>query len=182
MSYNKNIILGGGCFWCTEAVFKKINGVVSVFPGYIGGNTDDPTYSEVCTGLTGHAEVIKVEYDSKLVSLKDVLMIFFSTHDPTTLNRQGNDVGTHYRSSIFTSDLEEIKIINDFITNLNQTKEYSGPVVTTIEKENIFYMAEDYHHDYFEMNQNAPYCSMIIKPKLNKFIEKNKSILKKIIP
>ncbi len=113
MSYSKNIILGGGCFWCTEAVFKKINGVLSVFPGYIGGNTDNPTYREICTGLTGHAEVIKVDYDSRVVSLKDVLMIFFSTHDPTTLNRQGNDIGTQYRSSIFTSNLKEIKNKND---------------------------------------------------------------------
>ena len=178
MSYSKNIILGGGCFWCTEAVFKKINGVLSVFPGYIGGNTDNPTYREICTGLTGHAEVIKVDYDSRVVSLKDVLMIFFSTHDPTTLNRQGNDIGTQYRSSIFTSNLKEIKIINDYITELNQSNNYSSPVVTTIEKENIFYMAEDYHQNYFEMNQNAPYCSMVIKPKLNKFKKKNKSILK----
>jgi peptide-methionine (S)-S-oxide reductase len=178
MSYSKNIILGGGCFWCTEAVFKKINGVLSVFPGYIGGNTDNPTYREICTGLTGHAEVIKVDYDSRVVSLKDVLMIFFSTHDPTTLNRQGNDVGTQYRSSIFTSNLKEIKIINDYITELNQSNNYSSPVVTTIEMENIFYMAEDYHQNYFEMNQNAPYCSMVIKPKLNKFLKKNKSILK----
>jgi methionine-S-sulfoxide reductase len=178
MSYTKNIILGGGCFWCTEAVFKKINGVLSVFPGYIGGNAADPTYREICTGLTGHAEVIKVDYDSRVVSLKDVLMIFFSTHDPTTLNRQGNDIGTQYRSSIFTSNLKEIKIINDYITELNQSNNYSSPVVTTIEMENIFYMAEDYHHDYFEMNQNAPYCSMVIKPKLNKFLKKNKSILK----
>jgi peptide-methionine (S)-S-oxide reductase len=178
MSYSKNIILGGGCFWCTEAVFKKINGVLSVFPGYIGGNTDNPTYREICTGLTGHAEVIKVDYDSRVVSLKDVLMIFFSTHDPTTLNRQGNDIGTQYRSSIFTSNLKEIKIINDYITELNQSNNYSSPVVTTIEKENIFYMAEDYHQNYFEMNQNAPYCSMVIKPKLNKFFKKNKSILK----
>jgi peptide-methionine (S)-S-oxide reductase len=172
MSYTKNIILGGGCFWCTEAVFKKINGVLSVFPGYIGGNTDNPTYREICTGLTGHAEVIKVDYDSRVVSLKDVLMIFFSTHDPTTLNRQGNDIGTQYRSSIFTSNLKEIKIINDYITELNQSNNYSSPVVTTIEKENIFYMAEDYHQNYFEMNQNAPYCSMVIKPKLNKFKKK----------
>ena len=178
MSYSKNIILGGGCFWCTEAVFKKINGVLSVFPGYIGGNTDNPTYREICTGLTGHAEVIKVDYDSRVVSLKDVLMIFFSTHDPTTLNRQGNDIGTQYRSSIFTSNLKEIKIINDYIAELNQSNNYSSPVVTTIEKENIFYMAEDYHQNYFEMNQNAPYCSMVIKPKLNKFLKKNKSILK----
>jgi peptide-methionine (S)-S-oxide reductase len=178
MSYTKNIILGGGCFWCTEAVFKKINGVLSVFPGYIGGNTDNPTYREICTGLTGHAEVIKVDYDSRVVSLKDVLMIFFSTHDPTTLNRQGNDIGTQYRSSIFTSNLKEIKIINDYITELNQSNNYSSPVVTTIEMENIFYMAEDYHQNYFEMNQNAPYCSMVIKPKLNKFLKKNKSILK----
>jgi|TARA_B110000908_G_C10157060_1_gene404128 peptide-methionine (S)-S-oxide reductase len=178
MSYSKNIILGGGCFWCTEAVFKKINGVLSVFPGYIGGNTDNPTYREICTGLTGHAEVIKVDYDSRVVSLKDVLMIFFSTHDPTTLNRQGNDIGTQYRSSIFTSNLKEIKIINDYITELNQSNNYSSPVVTTIEMENIFYMAEDYHQNYFEMNQNAPYCSMVIKPKLNKFLKKNKSILK----
>ena len=178
MSSNKYIIIGGGCFLCTETIFKKVNGVISVFPGYTGGETINPSYKQICTGLTGHAEVVKVEYDSKIISFKDVLIIFFSTHDPTTLNRQGNDVGTQYRSSIFTSNLKEIKIINNYIDELNSSKEYSKPLVTTIEKENIFYQAENYHHDYFELNQNAPYCSMVIKPKLNKFLENGKTYLK----
>ena len=173
-----NIILGGGCFWCTEAIFKKINGVTSVFPGYIGGETTNPSYKEICTGLTGHAEVIRVEYDSQIISLKDILMIFFSTHDPTTFNRQGNDIGTQYRSSIFTSNTSERKIINDYIIELNQSKIYLNPIVTNVEKETIFYLAENYHHDYFEQNKNDPYCSVIIAPKVKKLIESKNSFLK----
>jgi|TARA_B110000116_G_scaffold241290_1_gene229796 peptide-methionine (S)-S-oxide reductase len=173
-----NIILGGGCFWCTEAIFKKINGVTSVFPGYIGGETTNPSYKEICTGLTGHAEVIRVEYDSQIISLKDILMIFFSTHDPTTFNRQGNDIGTQYRSSIFTSNTSERKIINDYIIELNQSKIYLNLIVTTVEKETMFYLAENYHHDYFEQNKNVPYCSMIIAPKVKKLIESKNSFLK----
>ena len=115
----KYSIFGGGCFWCTEAIFKKINGVISISPGYIGGHIVNPTYEQVCTGTTGHSEVIKIEYDSSVISFKDLLSVFFSTHDPTTLNRQGNDVGTQYRSSIFTDQKDEIKIIESYISELN---------------------------------------------------------------
>ena len=171
MTSINTIILGGGCFWCTEAIFNRINGVINITPGYIGGKTKNPTYRDVCTGLTGHAEVIRVEYDSKLISFRDILMIFFSTHDPTTFNRQGNDIGTQYRSSIFTSNTSEMKIINDYIIELNQSKIYLNPIVTNVEKETIFYLAENYHYDYFEQNKNDPYCSVIIAPKVKKLIE-----------
>ena len=144
----------------------------------MGGDTDMPTYNQVCSGTTNHAEVVDLYFNTEKVSYTTLLNLFWKNHNPTTLNRQGNDIGTQYRSSIFTSNLKEIKIINDYITELNQSNNYSSPVVTTIEMENIFYMAEDYHQNYFEMNQNAPYCSMVIKPKLNKFLKKNKSILK----
>jgi peptide-methionine (S)-S-oxide reductase len=178
MTSINTIILGGGCFWCTEAIFNRINGVINITPGYIGGKTKNPTYRDVCTGLSGHAEVIRVEYDSKLVSFRDILMIFFSTHDPTTFNRQGNDIGTQYRSSIFTSNTSERKIINDYIIELNQSKIYLNPIVTNVEKETIFYLAENYHYDYFEQNKNVPYCSVIIAPKVKKLIESKNSFLK----
>ena len=178
MTSINTIILGGGCFWCTEAIFNRINGVINITPGYIGGKTKNPTYRDVCTGLTGHAEVIRVEYDSKLISFRDILMIFFSTHDPTTFNRQGNDIGTQYRSSIFTSNTSERKIINDYIIELNQSKIYLNPIVTNVEKETIFYLAENYHYDYFEQNKNVPYCSVIIAPKVKKLIESKNSFLK----
>jgi len=178
MTSINTIILGGGCFWCTEAIFNRINGVINITPGYIGGKTKNPTYRDVCTGLSGHAEVIRVEYDSKLVSFRDILMIFFSTHDPTTFNRQGNDIGTQYRSSIFTSNTSERKIINDYIIELNQSKIYLNPIVTNVEKETIFYLAENYHYDYFEQNINVPYCSVIIAPKVKKLIESKNSFLK----
>ena len=178
MTSINTIILGGGCFWCTEAIFNRINGVINITPGYIGGKTKNPTYRDVCTGLTGHAEVIRVEYDSKLISFRDILMIFFSTHDPTTFNRQGNDIGTQYRSSIFTSNTSEMKIINDYIIELNQSKIYLNPIVTNVEKETIFYLAENYHYDYFEQNKNDPYCSVIIAPKVKKLIDSKSSFLK----
>ncbi len=161
MSYTKNIILGGGCFWCTEAVFKKINGVLSVFPGYIGGNTDNPTYREICTGLTGHAEVIKVDYDSRVVSLKDVLMIFFSTHDPTTLNRQGNDVGTQYRSWAYCFNEEQqtdfLSTQKEYQSNLNA--QGYGLITTEIKDVGPFYYAEHYHQQYLAKNPDG-YCGV----------------------
>jgi peptide-methionine (S)-S-oxide reductase len=169
-----NIILGGGCFWCTEAIFNKTSGVEKVLPGYTGGKTLNPTYKDICTGLTGHAEVISIDYNSKKINLENILEIFFSTHDPTTLNRQGNDMGTQYRSSIFTNDEEEIEMILDFIKTLDKSKNFKNKVVTTIENKTTFYVAESYHHDYFENNKNVPYCSIVISPKLEKF-KKNKS-------
>ena len=176
----KTSIFGGGCFWCTEAIFKKINGVKSVLPGYIGGHVIDPTYEQVCTGTTGHSEVIKIEYDSSVISFNDLLAVFFSTHDPTTLNRQGNDVGTQYRSSIFTDQKDEIKIIESYISELNLKGTFKNDIVTKIEDNSVFYLAENYHHDYFNLNSNAPYCSFVIAPKVKKLMDSKSSFIKKI--
>ena len=174
----KNIILGGGCFWCTEAIFTKTKGVEKVLPGYIGGKTLNPTYKDICTGITGHAEVISVYYNNDIISLESILEIFFSTHDPTTLNRQGNDLGTQYRSSIFISDKEEIKIVSSFINALDLSNRFENKIVTTIEEKSKFYVAEDYHHDYFQKNRNVPYCSIVVSPKVDKFIKNKSEFLK----
>ena len=174
----KNIILAGGCFWCTEAIFRRIKSVKTVVPGYIGGHTTNPTYKDICTGATGHAEAISIDYDSKIVSLENILMIFFSTHDPTTLNRQGNDIGTQYRSSIFNNDKNEIKIILDFISDLEKSNKFENRIVTTIEKKSTFYVAENYHHDYYSLNKNVPYCSVVIVPKVKKLMDSKSSLLK----
>ena len=174
----KNIILAGGCFWCTEAIFRRIKSVKTVVPGYIGGNTTNPTYKDICTGATGHAEAISIDYDSKIVSLENILMIFFSTHDPTTLNRQGNDIGTQYRSSIFNNDQNEIKIILNFISDLEKSNKFENRIVTTIEKKSTFYVAENYHHDYYSLNKNVPYCSVVIVPKVKKLMDSKSSLLK----
>ena len=174
----KNIILGGGCFWCTEAIFIKTKGVEKALPGYIGGKTLNPTYKDICTGITGHAEVISVVYNNDVISLESILEIFFSIHDPTTLNRQGNDLGTQYRSSIFISDKEEIKIVSSFINALDLSNRFENKIVTTIEEKSKFYVAEDYHHDYFEKNRNVPYCSVVISPKVDKFIKNKSEFLK----
>ena len=173
----KTCYFGGGCFWCTEAIFKNINGVVSIFPGYMGGHVKNPSYKKVCEGNTGHAEVIKIEYDSSIISFKALLSVFFSTHDPTTLNRQGNDIGTQYRSSVFTNDNKEIEIIKKYVLELN--KSLNNRVVTTIEEESQFYLAEDYHHNYYNLNKNVPYCSVVIGPKIKKLLNSNNSFLKK---
>ena len=174
----KNIILAGGCFWCTEAIFRRIKGVKTVVPGYIGGHTLNPIYKDVCTGNSGHAEAISIDYDSKIVSLENILIIFFSTHDPTALNKQGNDIGTQYRSSIFNNDKNEIKIILDFISDLEKSNKFENRIVTTIEKKSTFYVAENYHHDYFSLNKNVPYCSVVITPKVKKLMDSKSSLLK----
>ena len=174
----KNIILAGGCFWCTEAIFRRIKSVKTVVPGYIGGHTTNPTYKDICTGATGHAEAISIDYDSKIVSLENILMIFFSTHDPTTWNRQGNDIGTQYRSSIFNNDQNEIKIILNFISDLEKSNKFENRIVTTIEKKSTFYVAENYHHDYYSLNKNVPYCSVVIVPKVKKLMDSKSSLLK----
>ena len=174
----KNIILAGGCFWCTEAIFTKTKGIENVLPGYIGGKTLNPTYKDICTGVTGHAEAISVDYNSELISLKNILEIFFSTHDPTTLNRQGNDLGTQYRSSVFVSDKEEIKIVSNFIDTLESSNQFEKKIVTMIEKKSTFYIAEKYHHDYYEKNKNAAYCSIVVYPKVDKFIKNKSEFLK----
>ena len=166
---NKNIILGGGCFWCTEAIYKYVNGVVEVTPGYTGGKTENPDYEEVCSGTTGHAEVVRITYDDIKISLEKILKIFFKTHDPTTLNRQGNDVGTQYRSAIFYENENELKYFEDYINKLNNSKTFNSKIVTTIEKKSHFYEAEQYHHNYFEKNPLNGYCNMIVRPKVEKF-------------
>lgn len=173
----KKIILGGGCFWCTEAIFKKLKGVEDVVPGYTGGSLKNPSYKDICTGLTGHAEVIKISYNPKIIDFKTIIDVFFQTHDPTTLNRQGNDVGSQYRSSIFTSNSVEKKLIQERIVYYNENKFLDRKIVTKIEPENIFYEAEDYHHNYFQLNKQAPYCRMVISPKVQKLIKNHLDLL-----
>ena len=163
---NSVIYLGGGCFWCTESVFKNINGVMSITPGYMGGNNPSPTYEEVCEGYTNHVEVIKVEYDHNL-SLNQILSIFFSTHDPTSINRQGADVGTQYRSAVFCSQNER-QIVIDFIKDLEAKGIFEDKIVTEVSNIVTFYEAEDYHHDYFTKNPQNAYCKAVINPKLIK--------------
>ena len=163
---NSIIYLGGGCFWCTESVFKNINGVISVTPGYMGGDNSNPTYEEVCEGYTNHVEVIKVEYDHSL-SLHQILSIFFSTHDPTSINRQGADVGTQYRSAIFCNHRERNTIVN-FIKDLEAKNIFTDKIVTEVNNIVSFFVAEDYHHDYFTKNPQNAYCQAVINPKLAK--------------
>lgn len=164
---NEVITLGAGCFWCTEAVFQQIPGVVSVMPGYTGGKTKNPTYEDICTGQTGHAEVAEVVFDPAKVSLEKILDIFWQAHDPTTLNRQGADVGTQYRSAIFYKTEEQKKTAEKSKTAAG--KLFSDPIVTEITKLDVFYPAEDYHRDYYRRNKNKnPYCQVVIAPKLRK--------------
>ena len=159
-------ILGGGCFWCTEAVFEKINGVTEVVSGYAGGKSENPTYKEICTGKSGHAEVIRIIFDPAKISFAKILDIFGLCHDPTTLNRQGADVGTQYRSTIMYLSNEQKKIAEEWKKKLSN--KFSDPVVTEIVKAPIFYQAEDYHQDYYRKNPNQGYCSYVIRPKLKK--------------
>jgi len=172
-------ILGGGCFWCTEAVYKELKGVVDVKPGYSGGHVKNPSYREVCTGNTGHAEVVQITFDPSVVSFSDILEVFFKTHDPTTLNRQGNDVGTQYRSVIFYHNEKQKEIAEKVIQLFEKEKIYDKPIVTQVEPFKAFYEAEDYHHDYYERNKNQPYCQFVITPKLDKFEKIFKDKLKK---
>lgn len=171
-------IFGGGCFWCTEAVFEQLKGVVSVMPGYAGGTIEKPTYEQVCGGATGHAEVIKIEYDPSAISFEDLLTVFFATHDPTTMNRQGNDVGTQYRSVIlYTSEEQEQKAL-EFIQKLNNAEPKSSPIVTEVKPLEKFYEAEQYHRDYYKNNPSQSYCQVIISPKLEKLKERFYQLLK----
>jgi len=172
----EKIVFAGGCFWCTEAVFRELQGVVSVMPGYAGGNTKDPTYEEVCSGTTGHAEVIEIGYDSSVISLHDLLTVFFATHNPTTLNRQGNDVGTQYRSAIFYNTDKQREEAELFIKDLDMEGE---KVVTELKPLGDFYPAEDYHREYYRKNSDAPYCQIIINPKLKKLRDHFKELLNK---
>ena len=168
----ETIILGGGCFWCTEAVFKMLKGITSVEPGYSGGKTENPTYEQVCSDKTGHVEVVKIEYDSEIISLDKILTVFFSSHDPTSINRQGNDVGEQYKSVVFYTNKEQKEITENFIKDLNASSEKGKLIVTTVEPFDKFYPAEDYHKDYYKNHKNQAYCQVIINPKLEK-VQKN---------
>jgi peptide-methionine (S)-S-oxide reductase len=172
MAEQEVITLGGGCFWCLEAVYRETRGVVSAVSGYMGGRASNPTYKEVCSGATGHVEVVQVTFDPAVVSLRDILEIFFVIHDPTTLNRQGNDIGTQYRSVIYCHSPEQQAIANAMIAELTESKAFDGPIVTTVELAPQFWPAEQYHQDYFANNANQPYCSYVVAPKLQKFRKK----------
>ena len=168
----------GGCFWCTEAVYAELKGVKSVTSGYIGGAVPNPTYKDVCTGQTGHAEAIQIEYDPAVVSFQKLLEVFFATHDPTTLNRQGADVGTQYRSGIFYHDDEQKRVAEEVIMKLNQARVFPGPIVTEVTKASVFYPAEDYHQDYFAKNPYQPYCQAAAAPKVAKVRKVFKDLVK----
>ena len=158
----------GGCFWCTEAVFLKIEGVQSVSPGYIGGEVLNPTYQEVTTGRTGHAEATEIVFDSNLISFGELLEVFFATHDPTTLNRQGADAGTQYRSEVFYHTDEQKQITEEFISFLNNENAFGKPIVTATSQASTFYVAEDYHKNYYNRNSDQSYCTYVITPKIDK--------------
>ena len=159
---------GGGCFWCTEAVFQNLRGVQQVKSGYAGGHVENPTYEQVCTARTGHAEVIQITYDPAAISYRDLLEVFFTTHDPTTPNRQGNDVGPQYRSVIFYHDAEQERIAREVIKSVNERSIWNGAIVTEVSPLPVFYPAEVYHDDYFARNPGQPYCQVIIEPKVAK--------------
>ncbi|MCB8999029.1 MAG: peptide-methionine (S)-S-oxide reductase MsrA [Bacteroidales bacterium] len=161
--------LGSGCFWCSEAVFENLKGVISVESGYSGGFVKNPSYREVCNGTTGHAEVVQIKFDPAQISYKQILEVFFSIHDPTSMNKQGADEGTQYRSVIFYHNPEQKKIAEELIAELSAKGKYQKPIVTQIDPFTAFYKAEDYHQDYFSRNPNASYCSYVIQPKLEKF-------------
>lgn len=170
---------GSGCFWCTEAFFLKVNGVESVVSGYMGGKTKNPTYREVCTGLTDHAEVIQLKYDSKKISYEELLEIFWNTHDPTTLNRQGADEGTQYRSVVFYHNEAQKKLAEQYKAQLDKSGVFKNPIVTEITASAEFYPAEDYHQNYYAINPNQGYCQFVIRPKVEKFKKQFESKLKK---
>ncbi len=163
------ITLGNGCFWCTEAVFQRVKGVISVESGYSGGDTENPTYKEICTGTTNHAECLRVTFDNSVLSFEELLKIFFETHDPTTLNRQGNDVGTQYRSVIFYQNENQKLVAENYIAQLNDSANFKNPIVTIIQPATDFYIAEDYHQNYYNQNSSASYCQFVVRPKVEKF-------------
>lgn len=169
---------GNGCFWCTEAIFQRLKGVDSVLPGYSGGYVSNPTYEQICTGETGHAEVIQITYDDKQISYRELLDVFFSTHDPTTLNRQGNDVGTQYRSVIFYHNDDQKDEAVKMIEQLTAEQVFEDKIVTKVKKSKKFYEAEDYHKNYYNNNKNQGYCRAVINPKLEKFQKKYSEMLK----
>ena len=162
------VVLGGGCFWCTEAVFLRLNGVIQVNSGYAGGLVERPSYQQICSGTTGHAEVIQVTFDPKKISLSELLAVFWATHDPTTLNRQGADTGPQYRSAIFYLTEEQEKLAREMIEKLNQSKQFSDPILTEITAFSNFYPAEKYHQNYYTLNEGQPYCQYVVRPKVEK--------------
>jgi peptide-methionine (S)-S-oxide reductase len=165
----QKITLGNGCFWCTEAIFQSLKGVISVTSGYTGGHAAHPTYMEICNGKTGHAEAVQIEFDADVLSLDELLLIFFKTHNPTLLNRQGNDVGTQYRSAIFYHTDEQRRYAEAMIKTLTNEKVFDKPIVTTISPVGEFYKAEAHHQNYYTDNPMKPYCAFVIQPKLNMF-------------
>lgn len=188
MAQNKNVnatsksdtvTLGGGCYWCVEAVYEQLDGVIKVESGFSGGTIKNPSYREVCNGTTGHAEVVQITFDNTKTSIEEIFKVFFTVHDPTTLNRQGADEGTQYRSVIFYRNNEQYKIATGIIAALNKEKVYAKPVVTQVAPFTVFYKAEDYHQNYYELNKEEPYCKMVIQPKMEKFEKLFKDRLKK---
>ncbi len=165
---NQTITLAGGCFWCLEAVYRQLKGVKKAVSGYIAGQVLNPTYKQVCTGTTGHAEAVQVTFDPDVIALEDLLAVFFASHDPTTLNRQGNDIGTQYRSGIFYHSEEQRTLIKKVVTALDDTHYFSKPIVTELTSASTFYAAEDYHQDYYANNPNQPYCMVVVADKVNK--------------
>jgi peptide-methionine (S)-S-oxide reductase len=171
-------VFGGGCFWCVEAIYVELKGVISVTSGYSGGSVENPSYRQVCTGTTGHAEVCQIIYDPSVISFDKLLEVFWTVHDPTEVNRQGNDVGTQYRSVIFYTSTTQRELAGHYKEKLNKENTFDKPVVTEISPLKVFYKAEDYHQDYFANNGNAPYCSIVIAPKVEKFRKVFGSMLK----
>ena len=166
---HETAVFGAGCFWCVEAIYQRVNGVVAVESGYAGGHVEDPTYNQVVSGKTGHAEVAKVTFDPEVISFEELLEVFWHTHDPTTLNRQGADVGTQYRSAIFYNSLKQKQIAEESLKRTDESDLWDDPIVTEISPLSNYSVAEDYHQDYFNNNPNAGYCSVVIAPKLAKF-------------
>ena len=175
---NKLAVFAGGCFWCLEPVFSQLKGVHNVVSGYIGGHTSKPTYKQICNGDTGHAEAIQIEFDPAQISFEELLEIFFASHDPTTPNRQGNDVGTQYRSGIFCQDEEQRRIAGQVIKRMNEEKVFPSPIVTEVNAASTFYPAEDYHQRYYENNPNQPYCMVVAAPKVAKIRAKYSNKIK----
>jgi len=175
----ETITLGGGCFWCTEAVYVGVRGVTDVESGYSNGQAQNPSYEQVCTGRTGHNEVVKLQFDPAQISLREILEIFFVIHDPTTLNRQGNDVGTQYRSGIYYSDAAQKEVADEVIREMSQDKAFTVPIVTEVLPLTNYWPAEDYHQDYFENNPNQGYCAFVVGPKVEKFRKTFAAFVKK---
>ena len=169
MANEQTAIFGGGCFWCIEAVFNRLRGVKQAVSGYMGGHVDKPSYRQVCNGDTGHVEVVRVTFDPSEITFRDLLEVFFSMHDPTTLNRQGNDVGDQYRSVVFYTSEEQEREAEETIAALTETKAFPEPIVTAVEPATTFFEAEGYHQEYFDSNRTQPYCQFVIAPKLKKF-------------